>query len=113
MACDRCNRAFPLAEAGWIGASNDVVEPGIPGNRCVQVACMACGTVQCHGNGSARGTCGTCRYGMLPGWSGNARGQACSYKGCPEPAVYRDVGRGKDRACKAHGDRILAQRGIR
>lgn len=109
MACQLCHRAFPSTSAGWSTASTDIVEQPTP-NRCTQVACMACGTVQCHGNGSARGACRECRFGMLPGWSGNAAGQPCRYRGCPNPAVYLDLPGGKARACKVHGDRILERR---
>lgn len=105
-ACDTCFRAF---RSDWTGCNGEVVSPPTA-TRCTQVACMACGTVQCHANGSARGTCRTCHRGMLPGWSGNQPGQACSYKGCKEPAVYRDMPRGKSRVCATHGAAMLQRK---
>jgi len=51
---------------------------------------------------------------MLPGWSGNndparewVKVIPCSYKGCKEPAVYRDLPGSKKVACKMHGDKII------
>jgi hypothetical protein len=52
---------------------------------CEKTVCLACETPQCMGNGLARGQCGFCYHGILPGWSGSNR--PCGYKGCEERAV--------------------------
>lgn len=94
------------------------------GRTCEQVACLACGTVQCHSHGRARGTCRSCLYGMLPGWSGSNNPEGphryvgaiarndilCSYKHCGEPAVYRGLPGARAIACRAHGERVIARR---
>jgi hypothetical protein len=80
-------------------------QPSAPG-QCEQVACLACGAVQCMGNGSCRGTCAICYFGMLPGWSGNDQGRPCAYKGCANKIVSRYAPR-KGRVCLEHLNRIL------
>ncbi len=77
--------------------------------QCVQTACMACGVVQCHKNGLARGCCKYCRYGRLPSWSFMGHPSTCMYKGCTEPAVYAYLPGGKHDCCKAHGLAVLAR----
>lgn len=78
--------------------------------QCSQVACLACGAVQCHSRGSARGCCSVCYFGRLPGWSFMNSARTCQYQGCTEPAVYAYLPGSKRNACKAHGDRVLANR---
>jgi hypothetical protein len=100
-----------------------------PGDKpCEWVSCLACGTFQCFGNGSARGTCRTCYHGMIPGWSGNnnpadhpgryrpampSESVRCDYKGCNAMAVYRHLPGSKSRACLAHGTAVLARQAER
>lgn len=92
------------------------------GRTCVQVRCLACGAEQCHSRGAGRGTCSVCHYGMLPGWSGNNNPDQpgrhlssvrtdvlCQYKGCGVMAVYTSLPGPKDKACKTHGDAIVAR----
>ncbi len=67
---------------------------------CRVSTCLACGTEQCSSNGLGNGQCSVCYVGLLPGWSGSASGQACSYKGCTSFAVAR--GRGRKRICADH-----------
>lgn len=101
------------------------------GETCVQVACLACGAVQCHSYGLGRGACHVCHHGMLPGWSRNnnppdpATGRPmypnamektsvlCTYKGCGEMAVYNNLPGAKPYACKPHGDAVLARQKAR
>jgi len=83
----------------WWGQS---AAPG----QCEQVTCMLCGTRQCKGNGLSRGTCGTCHYGMLPGWYGNDDSLPCKYKGCTGRIVSRYAPR-KGRVCREHFIRIM------
>jgi len=93
------------------------------GQACVQVRCLACNAEQCHSRGLGRGTCSICYRGMLPGWSGNNNPDQpgrysssvrtdvrCQYKGCDEMAVYTSLPGPKDKACKFHGDAIVARR---
>lgn len=75
---------------------------------CTTMTCLWCGTPQCSVNGLGHGACAVCLYGFLEGWSGSDAGQACSYKGCKEPAVGRFPRKG--RACSSHGARIVNQR---
>ena len=70
--------------------------------RCNRSICMACGSAQCSSNGLARGTCGICFIGLLPGWSGNNR--KCSYKGCNNQAIARVDGQNSLR-CREHLER--------
>lgn len=53
------------------------------------VACMGCGTEQCHNNGLGKGSCSACYYGILPGWSGSDK--PCGYKGCANRAAFHYV----------------------
>lgn len=53
---------------------------------CRATTCMACGTTQCMGNGSARGTCAICYIGRLPGWSWLGRDR-CGYARCQGETV--------------------------
>lgn len=94
---------------------------------CVQVACLACGAVQCHSRGLGHGSCHECHAGMLPGWSrnnnpidpatlrpmyplaGEKTSILCGYKGCGEMAVYNNLPGAKPYACKAHGDAVRAR----
>ena len=75
---------------------------------CRPVACLLCGSVQCHGNGSGNGRCKVCYFGRLPGWSGN-HGE-CDRASWHGTAV--GVAR-KCRLCRAHieavkyGDRAV------
>lgn len=69
---------------------------------CQHVKCLGCGTLQCFGNGSARGSCGACHYGILPGWSGWSC--KCSYKGCGNDAAFRFVPR-MGNVCLEHASR--------
>jgi hypothetical protein len=69
---------------------------------CEPVACMLCGSVQCHGNGLGNGCCSVCLYGFLPGWSGTS-GRQCGYAHCTEPAIA--IVPGKKLACMAHAMR--------
>lgn len=78
--------------------------------QCAQVACLACGTVQCHSHGLARGTCRTCYYGRLPGWSTLTCSAVCTFKGCERPAVFRGLPGAKRDACLTHGAAVLARR---
>ena len=55
------------------------------GKPCEIVSCLACGSPQCHGHGSARGACAVCLIGVLPGWSGCDR--PCGYKGCERHGI--------------------------
>lgn len=80
---------------------------------CQQVACLACGTVQCHSNGTARGTCRHCYFGRLPGWSFSHAPKVCQYKGCVQAPVYAWLPGSKAHCCKAHGDQVLARRQLR
>ena len=77
---------------------------------CKQVVCMACGTSQCHSNGTARGTCRTCYFGRLPSWSFSFVPATCQYKGCTEPNVYAWLPGTHKHCCKQHGDAIIARR---
>lgn len=52
---------------------------------CDATTCKACGITQCMSNGLARGQCGYCHVGLLPGWSGSDR--KCGYTGCEQPAI--------------------------
>lgn len=70
---------------------------------CTAVDCPACGSRQCHSNGSGNGTCQVCHYGWLPGWSRSAYDRECGYRGCSAPAVA-NAPRVK-RVCAAHLDR--------
>ena len=72
---------------------------------CKQVACLACGTIQCFSNGTARGCCRSCYYGRLPGWS--HRVATCEYKGCNAVAVYSYLPGNHHNACKTHGGLVL------
>jgi hypothetical protein len=54
---------------------------------CAPVACLACGSVQCHGNGSRDGTCAVCHHGYLPGWSRSESARVCGYAKCGKDAV--------------------------
>lgn len=95
--------------------------------QCVQVRCLACGVEQCHSRGFRRGTCAACFYGMLPGWSGNnnvdqagrypysgiTTSVRCDFKGCDAMAVYTCLPGAKAKACKSHGDAVLARRDAR
>lgn len=56
---------------------------------CEPVACMACGSIQCHGNGSGNGCCSVCFYGYLPKWGRNAVERVCGYVRCGNEAVAR------------------------
>lgn len=67
---------------------------------CKLVECKACGSPQCFGNGSARGTCSICLVGLLPGWSGHDR--RCGYKGCFAPSIA-EAPRVKQ-VCRTHVD---------
>jgi hypothetical protein len=78
--------------------------------RCQQIACLACGTVQCHSNGTARGCCKACYFGRLPGWSFNYVPATCQYTGCTAPNVYAFLPGSKKHCCKHHGDQIIARR---
>ena len=79
-----------------------------PGH-CQQIACLACGTVQCHSNGSARGCCKVCYFGRLPGWSFMGHPRVCTVKGCTAEPVYAYLPGSKKDCCKAHGDAILGR----
>ena len=74
---------------------------GCDRDGCRTYTCLWCGTPQCSANGLARGQCVVCCHGFLPGWAGSSPGQACSYKGCLEPAVGRFPRKG--RCCTVHG----------
>lgn len=106
MQCTLCHRAF-ASKCHWYGPGMRHVQAP---DMCDQSTCMACGTEQCHGNGSGRGTCRECHYGMLPGWSGSSERRACDYKGCAEPAVYVYLPGSKSTCCLAHGRGILERR---
>lgn len=94
------------------------------GKTCEQVKCLACGAEQCHSHGSTRGTCSVCTYGMIPGWSGNNNPDQpgryrpacvrtdvlCEYAGCDEMAVYTCLPGPKNKACKSHGDALIARK---
>lgn len=54
---------------------------------CAPTTCLACGTVQCHGNGGGNGTCFVCHNGWLPGWSHGYSTRECGYRGCTQPTV--------------------------
>ena len=81
--------------------------------QCLQVACRACGTIQCFSNGTARGCCRHCSYGRLPGWSFLYCPSVCTVKGCTQSVVYSFLPGGKKHTCKEHGDAILARRTAR
>jgi hypothetical protein len=100
VSCTICQRFAP-SKCYWYGEGVRDVGADV----CTQSTCLACGIEQCHGNGSSRGTCKRCHYGILPGWSGSQG--TCAYKGCGKPAAYRYLPGGKAYACKAHGDRKL------
>jgi hypothetical protein len=102
MACELCHR--------WCPSEYWAAEIKATPTACAQVRCMACGTLQCHGNGGARGTCKHCWFGRLIGWSFSSEPATCQYKGCKEPAVYAYLPGSKPHCCKAHGDAILARR---
>lgn len=68
---------------------------------CKAVACLGCGTVQCFGNGGARGTCSVCHYGILPGWSGSDC--QCKYAGCKDKAAFLYAPR-KGSVCARHAN---------
>ena len=89
--CDRCQTWRPT--------------PG----RCLQIACLACGMVQCQSNGLARGCCRHCHYGRLPGWSFMGHPSICQFKGCVEPTVYAYLPGSKHDCCLAHGQAILTR----
>jgi hypothetical protein len=78
--------------------------------RCLQIACTACGAVQCHSNGLARGCCKVCHFGRLPGWSFSYRSTTCQYKGCNKPAVYAFLPGTRQDCCLEHGRAILERR---
>lgn len=101
MSCLDCRRAFP---SGWWQAPATA-------DRCGKVACLACGSLRCHGEGLGRGCCRACSYGRLPGWSFSFVPSTCEYKGCSEPAVYAYLPGAKKHCCKAHGLAILVRRG--
>ena len=67
---------------------------------CKPVECLACGSRQCHGNGSRDGTCAVCYFGYLPGWGRSLSGGVCGYKTCPRVAVARAPRVGQ--ACSEH-----------
>jgi hypothetical protein len=81
--------------------------------QCLQIACLACGAVQCHAYGLARGCCHVCHFGRLPGWSFSWRPATCQFKGCTEPCVYAYLPGSKHDCCKAHGLAIIARLGER
>lgn len=81
------------------GSAHGVVPPEVE-HRASE--CLACGSRQCSGNGLARGTCGICLVGLLPGWSGADR--ACQYAGCHERVVASADGARRYR-CRAHLER--------
>jgi hypothetical protein len=88
-------RIYDFSSCGYCGTGYGT-KPG-----CRHVECPACGSPQCHGNGSGHGTCSVCLHGMLPGWSGNDR--ACGYKGCTHRAIARAPRVGF--VCHEHMDR--------
>lgn len=94
----KTRRIYHDSHCRLCGFCHGVVRPEIEHRPAT---CLACGTRQCIGNGLGRGTCGICLVGFLEGWSGSQAGQACSYKGCTEPAVACG-GRGKARVCFKH-----------
>lgn len=73
------------------------------GKPCPVVTCLACGSPQCHGNGTARGTCAVCHIGLLPGWAGN--GHVCGYKRCERRGIALAPRMG--RVCTEHALRAL------
>lgn len=75
--------------------------------RCLQIACLACGTIQCHSNGTARGCCHHCYFGRLPGWAFGHHPSTCTVKGCQTPAVYAYLPGAKKDCCLVHGKAIL------
>lgn len=81
--------------------------------RCQQIACLACGAVQCHSRGLARGCCHVCYFGRLPGWSFSHHPTTCTVKGCTEPAVYAYLPGSKKDCCLTHGRAILARQEAR
>lgn len=70
---------------------------------CEAVACMACGVVQCMGNGPS---CAICYRGLLPNWSGTTR--PCGYKGCKQQAISRAQRVGY--VCGEHATRAKAHK---
>lgn len=75
------------------------------GNTDCEIAvCLGCGTSQCFYNGAGKGTCSSCGYGILPGWSGSKG--TCSYVGCTEPAAFAYCPGGKRYVCHAHAQRV-------
>ncbi len=77
--------------------------------RCQQIACRACGAVQCHSHGTARGCCSVCYFGRLPGWSFSYAPATCQYAGCREPNVYAYLPGNRKHCCKVHGDAVIAR----
>lgn len=77
------------------------------GQACAIATCLACGSPQCHGNGSARGSCSVCLIGVLPGWSGCDR--PCGYKGCQKRGIAFAPRMG--RVCAEHA--LRARQGTR
>lgn len=75
--------------------------------QCQQIACSACGAVQCHSNGLGRGCCKVCYWGRLPGWSFSHHPSTCQYKGCTEPAVYAYLPGSKHDCCLTHGRQVI------
>jgi hypothetical protein len=95
VSCIRCNRFYP---SGWYRNPESAT-------MCGQVQCLGCGAMRCHGDGTGRGTCRECYYGIIPGWSGSEG--TCSYKGCEGKAAYRYLPGGKAYACQEHGKRVI------
>ena len=81
--------------------------------QCQQIACRACGTVQCHRHGLSRGTCHSCYYGRLPGWSFNHHPTICQYQGCTQEAVYAYLPGNRTDCCLEHGRMILERQAVR
>jgi len=92
-------RIYEFSDCRLCGSAHGVVKPEIEHREST---CLACGSRQCLGNGTARGTCSVCLVGLLPGWSGTDC--VCDYKGCDETAVALVDGKNR-RRCRKHLER--------
>lgn len=85
-------KPYPWAQCRYCGRAQDY--------DCKPVECMACGSRQCHGNGSRNGTCAVCLVGYLPGWGHSLAQTRCGYAHCDNQAVARVPRVGQ--ACAEH-----------
>ena len=90
------SRIYPDSHCLFCGANCGICLGEL--RACRTTVCKACNSAQCMVNGLARGQCGICLIGFLPGWGGNER--LCGYKGCSHAAIAH-VKRNKY-ACYTH-----------